>query len=328
MSGSYRVPPAARAGSGARPTSGWQLLLIGALVFAGAWAGIMITHEADRVAPIWITNAVLLAVLLRSSAHRWPLVLAVGCIANALANITTGDAAVTALGLSACNTLEIVTAALLLARPAGSPLDLRRSAVLVRFVACAGGAAPALSATAAAGFLALTAGADPAAVWQTWFLADALGMLVVAPLLLMLRTRELAGLFRPPLRHETAALLAGLTAVVGLVFAQSSLPILFVVLPLLVLTAFRLGFAGAAVATLLTAVISIGLTIEGYGPAMLADTSVVGRVLLLQGFLAVAVLTSLPVASILAQQRRTEAALGISETLYRTLVLSSREVVF
>ncbi|WP_186818174.1 MASE1 domain-containing protein, partial [Skermanella aerolata] len=128
MSGSYRVPPAARAGSGARPTSGWQLLLIGALVFAGAWAGIMITHEADRVAPIWITNAVLLAVLLRSSAHRWPLVLAVGCIANALANITTGDAAVTALGLSACNTLEIVTAALLLARPAGSPLDLRRSA--------------------------------------------------------------------------------------------------------------------------------------------------------------------------------------------------------
>ena len=61
MSGSYRVPPAARAGSGARPTSGWQLLLIGALVFAGACAGIMITHEGDRVAPIWITNAVLLA---------------------------------------------------------------------------------------------------------------------------------------------------------------------------------------------------------------------------------------------------------------------------
>ncbi|KJB89859.1 hypothetical protein N826_13785, partial [Skermanella aerolata KACC 11604] len=309
-------------------TSPWQLLLISALVFAGAWAGIMITHEADRIAPIWITNAVLLTVLLRSPPHRWPLVLAVGCTANVAANIATGDSAVTSLGLSACNTLEIMAAAWLLARPQGSPLDLRRSAALVRFVACAGGAAPALSATAAAGFLALTAGADPAAVWQTWFLADALGMLVVAPLLLMLRTRELAGLFRPPLRRETAALLAGLTGVVGLVFIQSSLPILFVVLPLLVLAAFRLGFAGAAVAILLTAVISIGLTIEGYGPAMLADTSVVGRVLLLQGFLAVAVLTSLPVASILAQQRRTEAALMMSETLYRTLVLSSREVVF
>ncbi|WP_186818175.1 MASE1 domain-containing protein, partial [Skermanella aerolata] len=109
-------------------TSPWQLLLISALVFAGAWAGIMITHEADRIAPIWITNAVLLTVLLRSPPHRWPLVLAVGCTANVAANIATGDSAVTSLGLSACNTLEIMAAAWLLARPQGSPLDLRRSA--------------------------------------------------------------------------------------------------------------------------------------------------------------------------------------------------------
>lgn len=178
-------------------------------------------------------------------------------------NTTTGNTTVTALGLSACNTLEIMTAALLLAGLLESPLNLCRSAALIHFVACAGGVGPALSATAATGFLALTAGVDPAAVWQTWFLANAVGMLVVAPLLLMLRTRELAGLFRPPLRREMAVLLAVLAGVVGLVFIQSSLPILFVVLPLLVLAAFRLGFAGAAVAIVLTAVISIGLTIEG-----------------------------------------------------------------
>lgn len=73
---------------------------------------------------------------------------------------------------------------------------------------------------------------------------------------------------------------------------------------------------------------SIGLTVEGYGPAMLADTSVAGRVLLLQDFLTTAVLISLPVASVLARQRKTEAALVRSEELYRTLVVSTRESVF
>jgi len=41
-------------------------------VFASAFLGIELTRESGRIASIWLANAVVLLVLLRTSRRRWP----------------------------------------------------------------------------------------------------------------------------------------------------------------------------------------------------------------------------------------------------------------
>ena len=76
-----------------------------------AWAGIEITHEYSRIAAVWAANAILLAVLLRSATARWPIYLAAGYLGNFVGDLMTGDIPYVAVGLSLCNTLEVIAAA-------------------------------------------------------------------------------------------------------------------------------------------------------------------------------------------------------------------------
>lgn len=140
--------------------------------------------------------------------------------------------------------------------------------------------------------------------WLAWTIPGGLGMLIVLPtVLLASRAGQYREFDRTPL--ETAAILAGLGALVGGVFLQNDLPLEFAIFPALTLIAVRLGPPGAAAACLLTAMIALPLTMLVQGPTALSHgLDGVGRVRLTQLIVVAALISTLVTAVAVGDQAR------------------------
>src|SRR5262249_6010378 len=108
------------------------------------------------------------------------------------------------------------------------------------------------------------------AIWSVWWLGDAMGDVVVAPLLFTWagwhRLR-----WRPRQVAEAGVLLLALVAVSLLVFAVPSArfsfhPLAYVVFPFVIWAALRFGQPVATLMTFVTSGIAIWGTVRGYGP--------------------------------------------------------------
>jgi signal transduction histidine kinase/CheY-like chemotaxis protein len=278
-------------------------LIVALVVFGLAWTGIWLTREADRVASIWFANAFLLSVILGMSPRARLQVGAAALIANVLANMASGDPVVGAIGLALCNSLEVFSAAWALDRFAPK-LSFSRVRHQLLFVTFAGVLSPILSSIMAAAVLRTIHGAAPIDVFWAWFPADALGMVIIFPIAWSVRNLDLSSELERLAQPLALMLLVLVLVVTALVFGQSRYPLLFLILPPLILVAFSTGFLGAAVAVLGVAAVSIGMTLTMSGPVQFVDGDVQERMIFLQGFLAVCVAMSLPVAAIVAERRR------------------------
>lgn len=303
---------------GERSGAWWPVLVVALLFGLAAHAGVEFTRSGSRVATFWAANGLLLAWMLCTSPARGRQGLAAAALVNVGVNLLAGDTPATALVLAACNALEVGLAALLL-RPADAgdpdPQDLGEPRALRAFALYACGVAPAASALAAALLLGTIQGASLLPVMHTWFLSDALGMAVVTPVALLALRGELPQLLRPGQRLAALLALAALLGAGSLVFLQSRYPLFFLVFPVLVVVALRLGQAGTAVAVLLLSLMALGASVAGLGPlALIDDPSPATRMLVLQGFLLAVAATGLPLAAMRDDHRRIRTLLGERET--------------
>ena len=271
------------------------------LVCAGlVFLSLTFTREAGRVASIWPLNALLLAALLQPNALSWRQVLGVGGLANFSVDLLMGDGALSAALLMAANLIEVGICFLLLRTTTG-PFDITQGPHLRRFIAVAV-LAPIASALIAA--VTLAPSAPLLGTFGMWFAADALGLLMFTPALLAVA--KTPGHLALPKRHamELVLSVAALAAVSTIVFAQDQYPLLFLVLPALTLATFRFGIAGAASGVLLVSVFAIAFAVAGHGPIQLIDGGDTQKIIVLQIFLALMSLTTLPIAAALAHAER------------------------
>ena len=301
-----------------------QILLIailaGAIFGLVAWVDIMISRGDGRVAAVWVPNAIALAFLMvQKRAPFVPIVVAIW-LCNSGANLLVGDTAIRAFGLAGCNAIEISTAYLLARRWCAHECDMRDSKQLFFFVIAAGIIAPLVSASAAHVILQFTGGAG-FRDFYIWALTDSLGMVTLAPALLIFfdgfKNRSKP---RPTQTAKWVLLTLLGTSLTLLVFTQSSYPFLFLVAPVVILHAFYLGSLGTAFSTLKVAVISTTCTLLGYGPLTLIPPEGPARVLVLQLFLATIFVMGLPVAAALHRQRVMVRELAEKEADYSALV--------
>src|SRR5271170_7171574 len=90
----------------------WRRLIIAALVVGiMAWFSIKLTREAGNVASIWLSDGVLLGVLLRARLGHNAGYLIAGYLGNFFADYMFGDPTALALSFSVCNMLGILIAA-------------------------------------------------------------------------------------------------------------------------------------------------------------------------------------------------------------------------
>ena len=277
-------------------------LVIACLSLALATAG-------DTVSPIWLPNACAVAVLLRARL-RCELPALIACFAASLAaNAVAQLPGEVALVFSLANMVEIV-AVLALSRSIGRPApDMNRLGDLGRFVWAGGLIGP----LASAALVIPVLGGD----WEgqragalAWFLTDSMAMVLIVPAALLLFDRLRGRLAPAPAGAlESAALLGGGMVSAFLVFNQSHYPLLFLIQPITLLHAFRLGSLGSALNVAGVAVAASAMTLTGAGPIAEASGGGLAQLHLLQAFIAANFLTGLPVAAILAGRDRMMAQL-------------------
>lgn len=292
-------------------------VLLGLLVLATAYASIQLTRRGGSVAAIWIPNAIALAAIIRGPRQSMGAMLALGFFGNFVANLLAGDAYPLALGLSLCNTAEVVigwaTFRLGTSWIADRRNDLSNPRTLVIFIITCGGLAAAVAATLASSVLRLVDGVSFATTWPIWFMANSVGMLSVAPVLLSLGRDGADGVIgKQHIALNSAIIITAVVAAGFAVFGSSHM-LIFLMIPIVLLPAFRVGFAGAALTCCLVSLIAAATTWLGYGPfnSISAPTEQ-GHIQLLQGFILAITLIALPVAAGSTSRRRIDVELAES----------------
>ena len=281
----------------------------GAGYLAIACISLALSHAGETVSPIWLANAFTVAVLLRARLRSEVPVLAACFAASLLAYGVTELPDRVALTFSFANIAEIV-AVLALARSAGSAApDMSRIGDLARFVWAGGLIGPLVSAV-----LVMPAVGHDWDSWRagavSWFLTDSTAMVLIVPAALLL-VDQLRGQLAPAPagRLESAVLLGGGMVSAFLVFNQTHYPLMFLIQPITLLHAFRLGSLGSALNVAGVAVVAGVMTFAGQGPIAAAAGAGIAELHLLQAFVAANFLTGLPVAAILAGRDRMLAQL-------------------
>ena len=298
-----------------------ELLAVFLTLLLFSWLGIKLSNISEGVATIWFTNGMLFALVVLRPRSTWIPYFAIGLLADTLADVLYGDHLALAFGVSLANSVEVILSALLLTWIFGTPFNLSRRRPLVGFLLIAVIGATAVTSALGASWTLLFVKAGPwPTLFRTWYLGDILGMSIMAPLtFILLRPGFFHVLHRNQLLNTLALLTLPAIATV-LVFTHSQESLLFVILPVLLVVVFRLGFPGTVLSVFVIAITSIGLTIRGYGPLMLLpDHRMLHRIVVVQIFLAVALFTSFPVAALLEERKELEVSLQQSEARYRLL---------
>ena len=251
----------------APPWLGWlprALLVFFAYGLSGLY-GLSFATWSDQVTLIWPPTGIALFALLIWGPRLWP---AIG-LSALLINLAMGSSPLGALVIAVGNTAGPVLAAWLLQRLDFDPrFHAARDVLLFAGV----GALAGMAVNASLGTLSLVLdGTLPWTVsgwvWLTWWLGDALGVLVVGPALLALAHRsEGPGTGRT----ETLLAWAGLAVVSGLTLTPLSplpdgLPT-FLNLPFIIWLAMRQRPAHAAWGTLYLAALAVWSVTIGFGP--------------------------------------------------------------
>ncbi|MEV5612771.1 MASE1 domain-containing protein [Streptomyces sp. NPDC052225] len=254
--------------------------------------------EGVIVTPVWPPTGLALAALLVFGVGVWPGI-ALGSLL-VIASLTTPQ--LPTLITVAGNTAAPLCACLLLHR-VGFRLDVSRLRDGIALVFLGGLGAMAISATAGVAPQVWTGGLSPGqfwSVWLAWWVGDAMGVLLVTPLLLVLSL----GAGRFPRRRWKEAVCLGLAALVIVpVAVLSPTSMLFLVFPLLIWAALRFQLAGSMLCALVASVLTTYAANTRVGA--FSGLSGIEIMVKLQAFNGAAALTALLLSSLVTEQRAT-----------------------
>jgi PAS domain S-box-containing protein len=266
------------------------------------------------VSSAWPPSGIALAALLLFGTRLWPGI-AVGAF---VVNFTAGIAPLGAAGIAVGNTLEAVIAAWLVTSFAGFRVSLERRRDVFALVLGAV-MAPPVSATigvSVVAMLASGAGFPSGTAWLAWASGDAIGIMLVTPLILTWST----GLpERPTVRDAVeAGALATFLVAFSVVLFRAQVSYVYTIYPVAIWAALRFGPRGAATASFVVSVIAIAFTVQDVGP--FTTSTAVNNLFRIQTFLGVLALTALILAAVIAERRTAEAALQRSRREHRDIV--------
>jgi sigma-B regulation protein RsbU (phosphoserine phosphatase) len=306
--------------------------VLAACVLAGE-AGLAIPFTSGNVSPFWPPAGVALAATLLFGYRIWP-ALALGAL---IVNFFTAVPHVAALGLALGNAVGPLCGTWLLRRIPGFRPSLTRLRDVVGLVILGAFCGTAVSATIGTSTLFLTgvnAWSSSASTWRVWWLGDAMGVLIIAPLVVTFKnlrsieTRRLPKLALLLLGAVGSAMLM-LDPRLGLLGADV---FAFGVFPIVLWGAIEFDAAGAAMVTFLISAIAVWGTAHGAGPFIRGNP--LQNATLLQSFLGVTAISGMVVAAVIAEraqlirEQSTREGLERSEKKYRGIVETANEGIW
>ena len=303
----------------------WWVAVLWTVVVAGVYFGsgrlgllAQVVVQGVRVTPLWPPSGVAVAALLLLGLRVWPgIALGQWLVVLSLAHWHLSWAG---LGIVVGATLAPVLAWLFLRAVSFRPqLDRLRDGIALVFVALS----CTLVSSSASTLILLAEGALKPhfywGAWAAWWTGDAMGVLVVTPLLLAVRYAR-APRDTPMMRWMELAILLGGTVAVMLLATHSHLSLLFLVFPIVIWAAIRFQMPGAAPCVLMISVLAVVSAIDHEGP--FAGHGVAAQMFVLQALNGSAALTALLLAAVITERDNThrmiaEACVGLAEVVSR-----------
>ncbi|MGW8683960.1 MASE1 domain-containing protein [Streptomyces sp. NPDC055817] len=277
-----------------------EICVVAAVYYGSAKLGLLQQLVRGQVTPLWPPTGIAVASLLLRGPRVWPGI----TLGALLVNATLGPSLPAVLAIVAGNTLAPVCSYALLRR-AGFRIGLSRLSDVLALIFLGAITGMLVSATIGSGTLALAGVVGAHGFWPTWsvwWTGDAMGVLVVTPVLLVLRSARWPK-DAPPSRWAEGFLLLVATACVGLL-GSGSTPLMFLGFPLLIWAAFRFQLAGAAPCALAVSTFAIVAAARGSGP--FAGHDLLTNMITLQAFNASSALTALLVAAAVSERNQAQ----------------------
>jgi PAS domain S-box-containing protein len=282
--------------------------LIAGTYIGAAKLGLELSVAHGVITPVWPPTGIALAALVIVGPRFWPAVALGAFVSNATSGVSIEVAAVISIG----NTLEALAGVYLLRRVGFRPSlergrDVLALAVLAAFVSTALAATNGVTTLAIAG----SAAASPyGSAWVLWWLGDAMGDLLVAPLLLIWGTRP------PKLDRartlEALTVLALLTGVSFAIFLGGLWRYPYPIFPLLVWATLRFRQLGAATGSFVVAAIAVAGVVSGETPL---GGDLTTKVQVLQALLAFVAVSLLVLGATLSEREQANESLAEAQQL-------------
>jgi PAS domain S-box-containing protein len=277
-------------------TAAALFVLISGSYVGAAEVGINLDVAHGVITPVWAPSGIALAALLILGIRYCPAV-AVGAF---VANLTSDASVAVAAGIAVGNTLEAVIGAGIVRRFGFRP-QLDRVRAVLALALGAGGLSTAVAATNGVTVLTIAGERQDSFLdaWVLWWFGDAVGVLMVTPLLLVLYGWRHVRL-TPRQIAEGLLLLAAVAAVSAFVFLGGAWRYPYLLFPLLLWAPLRFQAAGAATTSFIVGAIGTWGALIGEIPGG-ADTAT-ERVQIAQALFALVAVSLLVVGATLAER--------------------------
>jgi diguanylate cyclase (GGDEF)-like protein len=282
-----------------------RIVLLAAAYFLAAKLALLAAIPPGYATAVWPASGIALASVLLQGSRIWPGI----WLGASLVNVTVQSSLVAATVMGAGNTLEALAGAALFRAYIGRPGVFQRGEDVVKFVAIAASSAT-IAATVAAAPLAFVHSLHwPELLWNwwTWWQGDAVGIIIVAPLILGWSVSIRPAWTRWKIAEGSilVCLLSGVTyAIFGAGRASyiPSLPLTFAILPFIIWAAFRFRQRKVATMNALVCAAAVWFTLKGSGP--FAQGSLNESLLLLLAFMCTVVTTGLVLSAVIGDRGR------------------------
>jgi len=284
-----------------------EIAIVAILYVLAARAGLSLDAVSGFASLVWAPTGIALAAVLLAGRRVWP-----GIFIGALvANVITGAPLLAAFGIAIGNTLEAVIGAFALRRVPGFQLRLDSTRDVFALIGLGALLSTMVSATIGVSslyFAGLATTQNLGETWTTWWVGDAIGALLVTPLILVWAKAPRVGV-SPRRFAEAAVLMLGLLSASLLVFIVSvprgGGPVgqAYVFFPLLMWAAIRFGQRGAVTATAVVSAFAIAGTVLGRGPFI--EPTLHQSLLALQTFMGITGATFLVLGASVSERERS-----------------------
>ncbi|WP_321277021.1 diguanylate cyclase [Thiomicrorhabdus indica] len=314
-------------------------LLTATFYYLGAKAGVYFSILSEGITLFWPPNAFLLVALLLNPYRSWRYIIPAVLLAEVIADVPTFTVG-QALAFGLVNIFECTVAALImrsLSQQSHFTFSRFRSVVLFSIGALlfASGTAAVLGASVY--FLTTDTQTGFLTFWRIWWFGDALGLLILTPLLLAWLGKEDGGFFSELSASENASAIGVFKerfyelALLAITFVGTALyifsrpeamtgefPLGPVVLVLFFIwAAIRFGLKGVSLLNVAVAFIAVYFTFSGLGPFSSGEKAY--ETLLLQEFLAALALSSMLVTALLDEMANKNRHLHLLDRAIATL---------
>jgi PAS domain S-box-containing protein len=272
---------------------------------------------------IWAPSGLFIATLVLVPRQSWPWWVLAGCFAELLSNVLWFHSPLPAAFLIYVgNALEAVVGALLVNWTLKRSIRLETLQEVLAFVVLCAGVAPVVSATVGSATLAWFGifSQTFAGAWPLWWIGDATGALIVAPLALIVIQNWRDKTEFSAARWAEACVLGLIFLGVAALSLSGYLPFAYIIMPPLLWAAVRFELKGAVIILVLLTLITAIFTISGASPFVGDPETQRHRQIMLQLFLAISAFSALIVAAISRQHQ-----LALSNLRQSVVALRDRE---